>query len=133
MTRPAEAAAAAEELDSRGGGRGGNGGGLDRNGFRCGPAKEGAAATPLIGSDSAQRGAEIEACIKDVRGVVVSVARFPFHPDFVVEGTYVGQQYPKPIHSKFQPFGPFRTYVEVVECLPYLNWRRSPRWAPRLH
>ena len=66
MTRPAEAAAAAaEELDSRGGGRGGNGGGLDRNGFRCGPAKEeGAAATPLIGSDSAQRGAEIEACIK---------------------------------------------------------------------
>ena len=46
----AEAAAAVEEeVDSRGGGRGG--GGLARNGF---PAKEGAAATPLIGSDSAQ-------------------------------------------------------------------------------
>ena len=43
------AAAAEEEVDSRGGGRGG--GGLARNGF---PAKEGAAATPLIGSDSAQ-------------------------------------------------------------------------------
>ena len=64
MIGPA-AAAAEEEVDSRGGGRGG--GGLDRNGIRCGPAKEGAAATPLIGSDSAQRGAEIEACIKDVR------------------------------------------------------------------
>ena len=69
MIGPAAAAAEEEEVDSRGGGRGG-GGGLDRNGFRCGPAKEGAAATPLIGSDSAQRGAEIEACIKDVRGVV---------------------------------------------------------------
>ena len=45
----AEAGALEEEVDSRGGGRGG--GGLARNGF---PAKEGAAATPLIGSDSAQ-------------------------------------------------------------------------------
>ena len=57
------AAEAAE--DSRGGGRGG--GGLTTNGFRSDPAKEGAVATPLIGSDSAQRGGEIDACIKDVR------------------------------------------------------------------